>query len=177
MTGGRCPTGIDAVAPLETVEESGSTVILTVPLRAGEHIRPAGEDFAAGTVLIPSGTVLDAAAVGLLASAGHSSVEVHPRPRVALLTVGDELIAPGSTRSEATIWGSNSVMIGALIAAFGGDLAGHRRVADDTTSVRGAVVSAIEEDRADLIVTVGGASRGDHDVVAEVAQLLDHATP
>jgi len=177
MTGGRCPVEIDAVAPLETVEESGTTVTLTAPLRSGEHIRPAAEDFATGTRLIAAGTVLDPAAVGLLASAGHSSVNVHPRPRVALLTVGDELIAPGSTRSEATIWDSNSVMVGALIGTFGGVLAGHIRVVDNTTSVRGAIVSAIEQNRADLIVTVGGASRGDHDVVAEVAQLLDHATP
>ncbi len=170
FTGAPVPEGADTVVVQEDVERNGGVARLTGagPPRAGAHIRREGLDFTAGDRLVGAGEWLTPARLGLLAAGGHGAVPVPRRPLVVVLATGDELVPPGATPGPGAIVSSAGVVLGALL----GDLAEVRDggiVPDRREALAAALVAAAD---ADLIVTVGGASVGDHDLVGPVLREL-----
>src|SRR5690606_18506024 len=114
MTGAPLPPGADAVVPVEAAEEVDGRVTVRVAPQPGDHVRPAGEDVRAGEVVVRAGRRLRAADIGMLAAVGRASVRVHPKPRVAVIATGDELVDPGVDPGEplppGKIRDSNSYM-------------------------------------------------------------------
>lgn len=167
FTGAPVPEGADTVVVQEDVARDGEAVRLTGggPPRLGAHIRRAGLDFAQGEVLVATDTRFTAAQLGLVAAGGHGEIIVHRRPRVALLSTGNELVAAGTAPGRDQIVNSNGPMLGALFAAAGAELVDIGIVADDADAIAAAIGQARS---ADLLVTVGGASVGDYDLVLPV---------
>lgn len=162
FTGATMPRGADLIALQEDASESDGHVTIDAVPAKGKFIRPAGFDFPAGAVCTTRGEVLTARRVGLLAMAGHNAVPVIRKPKVAVLATGDELVPPGETPGKDQIVGSNSVALSAAIAGWGGAPVDLGIVADR----REAIAAALDRARsADLLVTTGGASVGEHDLV------------
>lgn len=174
FTGAPVPDGADTVIVQEEMAADATGVSLTGegPPHQGAHIRKAGQDFAAGQTLIPAHTRLTARHIGLLAASGHGSVAVSPRPRVALLSTGDELVAPGQTPGPGQIVNAGSVMLAALLTAAGADVIEAAILPDQCSAIAAAISSAVSDTapagRADIIITIGGASVGDHDLIIPV---------
>jgi molybdopterin molybdotransferase len=173
MTGAPIPQGADAVVPFEETDESGlqaprasgaldATVQVFREAAPGANFRAAGEDISAGEVVLRHGTVLGPAQVGVLASLGLAQVYVIRRPRVAILSTGDELLEPGEERSPGKIYDSNLTGLSAMVEEFGG-IPVPLGVASDTVEDLTAKITLAEE--ADMVVTSAGVSRGDFDVV------------
>ena len=161
FTGSVMPAGADAVLIVEDAVEARGMVEVREAVRAGRHIRRAGQDFTAGDVLVAAGTRIAARAVGLLAAGNHPWVRVHRRPRVALLATGDEIALPGEPIPPGGIISSNAHALAALVRAGGGEPVVLPVVADDEA----ALAAAVEGLSCDLLVTTGGASVGAHDLV------------
>jgi molybdopterin molybdotransferase len=168
MTGAPVPAGADAVIRHEDTD-NGRDVVTILNLRdAGKNIRLIGEDFNAGDILFEPGEALGAAHVGAVASAGIKSLSVHRRPRVALISSGDELVELDEMTPEISskrIVSSNSLTLAALVMSAGGEPVDIGIARDDPASLREKLATARD---ADLIVTSGGISAGDHDHVREV---------
>jgi molybdopterin molybdotransferase len=162
FTGSVVPQGADAILLQEDTERDGDTVIVTEAVTAGRHIRRAGQDFSHGDPVIPAGRRLTARDVGLAAAANHPWVTVHRKPRVAILATGDEIAMPGEPIPTGGIVSSNSHALAALVRAMGGDPT-VLPIAKDTTEAIAAVADQVAG--FDLLVTTGGASVGDHDLV------------
>ena len=109
MTGAPLPPGADAVVPVEDTYGGVKLVTITTSVPAGRHIRRRGEDLAAGSVVVSPGDLLTARRIGLLAAAGHGEVLVHPRPRVAVVSTGAELVAPGADLAPCLLYTSRCV--------------------------------------------------------------------
>ncbi|WP_110599734.1 gephyrin-like molybdotransferase Glp [Salinicola lusitanus] len=169
FTGSEIPTGADCVAIQENVEVVGDTAIVPVT-QAGQNVRRRGLDVTMGQPLLGAGTRLGAAALGLLAGQGCTTVDVVRRPRVALLLTGDEIVEPGQPLSRGQIYNSNGPMLATLIRRFGGELVSQVRVADDS----GTTLARLEEAAAvaDVIVTTGGVSVGEEDHVKPALERL-----
>jgi molybdopterin molybdotransferase len=168
MTGAVCPEDADVVIPFELVESRGDQIVVSQPFAAGTNIRRTGEDIAAGSVVVERGTVLGPAHLAAIAAEGYETIEVVPRPRVAVIATGDELVRPGQALEPGQIWDSNSVMVAALVEQFGGEVVVSGCAPDDPSAVL-AVLRREAADGADLIITIGGASLGDRDVLTELA--------
>ena len=169
MTGAPLPYGADAVVPVELTDGGTRWVAIREPVGTGDSIRRAGGDAAQGDVLLAAGIRLGPAPLGLLAAAGRGSVLARPRPRVAVISTGNELAEPGTPISRGRIWESNSLMLAAAARSAGAVAYRHPSVPDDP----GQVLAVIEEqlERADLLVTSGGVSMGgEHDVVKAALQ-------
>ncbi len=164
FTGAHVPEGADTVAVQEDAVVSGDLVSFPAdgPPHAGAHIRRRGLDFAAGAPLARAGDRLSPALLGLLAAAGHATLAVHRRPRVALISTGDELVPPGTRPGPGQIVGSNGPMIAALLRQAGAEISDLGLMADRPEALADAIGRAAG---ADLLVTIGGASVGDHDLV------------
>lgn len=172
MTGAVVPAGTGAVVPVEHVHEDGDRVTLTRDVPTGAHVRPAGEDTAAGAVVLPAGTKLGAAQVAMLAAVGRRRVQVHPRPRVVVLSTGDELVDPGGELGPGQVHDSNSYLLTALVRETGALAFRHPIVRDDRSALRDALEGALVQ--GDLLLTSGGVSAGRYDLVKEVlAELGD----
>ncbi len=169
FTGAHLPAGADTVAVQEdAVVDRGSVAFpVSGPPGIGAHIRRRGIDFAEGAPIARAGDRLSPARLGLVAAAGHKTVSVHRRPRVALLSTGDELVAPGTAPAAGQIIGSNALMIAALLRSFGADVTDFGIVPDKRAALAAAIRSARSHD---LLVTIGGASVGDHDLVKPVLE-------
>ncbi len=162
FTGSVVPAGADAILPQEDASRDGDFVTVNEAVTAGRHIRRAGQDFAAGDIVLPAGRRLTARDVGLAAAANHPWLAVHRAPRVAILATGDEIAMPGEPIPAGGIVSSNSHALAALVRAMGGEPT-ILPVAKDTTA---AVAAAADQVVGfDLLVTTGGASVGDHDLV------------
>ncbi|ODU62150.1 MAG: molybdopterin molybdenumtransferase MoeA, partial [Acetobacteraceae bacterium SCN 69-10] len=162
FTGSIMPDGADAILLQEDATRDGDLVTVNEAVAAGRHIRRAGQDFSAGNELIPAGKHLNARDIGLIAAGNHPWVAVHRRPRVAILATGDEIALPGEPIPPGGIVSSNSHALAALVRACGGDPVVLPVVADDHAAIM-AVADAVAG--MDLLVTTGGASVGDHDLV------------
>ncbi len=162
FTGSFVPKGADAILLQEDTERTGDTVIVTEAVVEGRHIRRAGQDFSAGDTVIPSGRRITARDVGLAAAANHPWLSVHRKPRIAILATGDEIAMPGEPIPAGGIVSSNSHALAALVRAMGGEPT-VLPIAQDTTEAVAAVADQIGG--FDLLVTTGGASVGDHDLV------------
>ncbi len=162
FTGSVVPAGADAILLQEDAERSGDNVMVNEAVVAGRHIRRAGQDFSKGDTVIPAGRRMTARDVGLAAAANHPWLSVHRRPRVAILATGDEIALPGEPIPTGGIVSSNSHALAALVRAVGGEPA-VLPVAKDTTEAVAAVADQVGG--FDLLVTTGGASVGDHDLV------------
>jgi molybdopterin molybdotransferase len=172
MTGAPLPDGADAIVPVEAVEENGTRVRLQESGRRGRHVRPAGQDVQAGEKVLQAGRRLGAADVGMLAAVGHTHVLVHPRPRVVVLSTGDELQEPGQPLRPGAIRDANSYALTALARESGATAFRMPIVPDDRRQLQEAFEGALTQ--ADLLVTSGGVSAGRYDYVKQVlAQLGD----
>ena len=162
FTGSLVPSGADAILLQEDATRDGDTVRVNEAVTAGRHIRRAGQDFAAGDEVIPAGRRMTARDVGLAAAANHPWLSVHRRPRVAILATGDEIALPGEPIPPGGIVSSNSHALAALVRAAGGEPM-ILPIARDEHAAIGAVADSIAG--MDMLVTTGGASVGDHDLV------------
>ena len=164
FTGAAVPDGCDTVVIQENAELHGASV--RVPeTRAGANVRPAGGDFTCGAVLLARGQQVDPWRLSLAAAAGRAELAVRRRPRVAILGTGEEIVEPPGPPGPFQIFDSGSPALAALVAAWGGAPLRARPVRDDLA----ATVAAMRAAESDLIVTLGGASVGDHDLVRAAA--------
>ena len=167
FTGAAVPAGCDAVVIQEDANRHGASV--SVPAVAkGHHVRPAGGDFKRDEALLQPGVRMDPWRLSLAASAGRAEVAVSRRPRVALLSTGEEIVEAPATPGPFQIFDSGAPALAAMIAAWGAQVARASPIRDELE----AVVEAMRAADADLIVTVGGASVGDHDLVRAAAEAL-----
>jgi molybdopterin molybdotransferase len=162
FTGSVVPPGADTILLQEDATREGEHVTVKEAARAGRHIRRAGQDFARAQVVIACGKRLGARDIGLAAAANHPWLQVHRRPRVAILATGDEISMPGEPIGPGGIVSSNSHALAALIRAAGGEPIVLPVARDDRAAI-GATADALGG--MDLLVTTGGASVGDHDLV------------
>ncbi|RNL82680.1 molybdopterin molybdenumtransferase MoeA [Halostreptopolyspora alba] len=159
-TGAMVPDGTDSVLPYEHATRSGDVVKGTVP--SGRHVRRSGEEVPAGTELAPVGTRVTPTVLALAASAGHDTIAVHPRPRVAVVVTGDELVhegIPGSGRIRDAI----GPMMPGLVTWMGAELTGVDHVPDTGDALRSALAA-----EADVVVTTGASSVGARDQLPRV---------
>lgn len=167
MTGAPVPRGADAVVPIERVELRDDHIILhDVTLRPGENIRPIGADVHAGDRVLPAGTVLGPAELGVLASLGIGTVAVVRRPRVSVLTTGDELVEPGEPLRPGQIWDSNRLVLATAAQRAGAELVWAGRAPDEPEALRTVLEQRLAE--SDILLTTGGVSVGDRDFVRDV---------
>jgi molybdopterin molybdotransferase len=172
MTGAPMPTGADTVFPQENVEREGSRV--RIPAIAPEspakglNVRRRGEDVMAGTVVIESGTVLRPQELGLISSLGLPQVLVRQRPRVAVLSTGDEVAEPGQPRSPGQIYDSNRFTLCGSVEQCGGEVIDLGIVPDAREELRSRLLDASR--MADIVITSGGVSVGAYDLVKDVLQ-------
>lgn len=162
LTGGVVPQGADSVVIQEDASASGDRVTLNVAAIPAQHIRPAGLDFKKGDVLVPVGKRLGARDLSLIAAGDVAQVCVRRRPRVFIVATGDELSLPGAPRQPGGIVASSGYALAAMIARWGGEAVDLGILPDTAEAVASIADSA---KGADLIVTLGGASVGEHDLV------------
>jgi molybdopterin molybdotransferase len=168
FTGAPVPPGADTILLQEDADIIGQgRIAAREATAAGRHIRIAGLDFELGDTLLHAGRELDPAALSLAASGNHPRVRVVGRPLVAILATGDELVAPGGDPGPDQIIASNAFGVAAMVRRAGGRVLDLGIVADERTIMRAAIDQAVEA-RPDIIVTLGGASVGDRDLVQEV---------
>lgn len=164
-TGAAIPAGADAVVPVEQArEEDGAVVPTAAPVEAGAHVRLAGEDIAAGAEAVPAGRRIGAAELGVLASLGTELAVCARRPRVAVISGGDELLQPGQPPRPDRIYDSNRFGLVAMATEAGAAASHAGGMRDDLDSTRAAIAAALD---ADLLVLSGGVSVGRHDHVKE----------
>lgn len=170
MTGAMMPDGADAIVKVEDTDGGTETVEVRAGAPPGTSVRPAGEDVRQGQVVLIAGTVIDPRRVALLAATGHGDALVRPRPRVAVVSTGAELVPPGERLRPGQIHESNSYMLEAAVVASGAVAVRQATVDDDAAAVLSAVAALAGD--VDAIVTSGGVSMGAYDVVKE--SLRDH---
>ncbi len=162
FTGSVMPQGTDAILLQEDAKDEGSCIVIGEAVRDGQHIRRAGQDFSEGVVLAPAGKRLTARDIGLVAAANHPWIAVRRAPRVAILATGDEIALPGEVLPPGGIVSSNAHALGALVRAGGGEAILLPIVRDDAAAIAEAAAAARGMD---LLVTTGGASVGQFDLV------------
>jgi molybdopterin molybdotransferase len=164
FTGAPIPAGADAVEMQEEVARRGRDAVFRRPAAAGRFVRRAGADVPAGAVALARGTVVDPGAVGLAAALGHAELLVHRRPRVALLSTGDEIVPVGAPTGGGRIADSNSHFLAAACVEAGAVPLRLPPVRDDRSAIRRAIASA---EGVDALVTTGGVSVGAKDLVRD----------
>ena len=164
FTGAAMPIGADSVMVQEEVSPDGARIVLTGdgPAVRGRNVRAQGMDFSDGALLITKGERLTPARIALAAIAGHGTLPVNRRLRITILTTGDELVPPGAAIAAGQIPEANGVMLAAHLADLPVDVTRPAILPDRLDLISAAIGSAID---ADIIVTIGGASVGDHDLI------------
>jgi molybdopterin molybdotransferase len=165
MTGAPMPQGADTVVPQELSESAGDWVHLRA-VEPGANVRARGEDVRTGAVVLQAGAVLRPQELGLLASLGFADIRAHRRPRVALLSTGDEVVEPGHPRRPGQIYDANRFSLGGMVEGAGADPIDLGIVPDVREVVRERLLHAA--DAADVVLTSGGVSVGDYDFVKSV---------
>lgn len=171
MTGAPVPEGADTVVPFEQTSgfESDAVEFYKAP-KQGANIRLEGEEVVAGAMLAAAGTCVTPAEIGLLATFGIASALVRRQPRVALVTVGDELRLPGEEIEPLAIYNSNLALLSTCLESAGAEVVETRQLRDDRQAIREALASAIE--KSDMVITAGGISTGEFDFMHEALDAL-----
>ncbi len=164
FTGAPVPDGADAVVIQENTRRDGNRVIIETAARPAQNIRGRGLDFAEGAEAMTAGIVIGPRDIALAASMNHPRLPVRRRPKVAILATGDELVLPGQAVVEDQIVASNNFAIRALVEVEGGEVIDLGIASDDFPALEAAIKRARAE-KADILVTIGGASVGDHDLI------------
>lgn len=164
FTGAPMPAGSDTVVIQENCQADGQDVDVLETATTGQFVRAKGLDFKRGEALLTAGQVLGARELGLAAAMNHASVPVRRQPKVALMPTGDELVAPGAKPRADQIVSSNNFALAALVRRFGGVPVDLGIVPDDKRALAKAIKKAAD---CDVLVTLGGASVGDHDLVQD----------
>ena len=173
MTGAPVPEGADAVVPWELTNEADlrragrphpGVVEVRHTAAPGDHVRPAGEDAAAGSLVLPKGHVLDPPAIGMLAAFGYSACRVVRRPRVAVLATGDEVQAPGEPLQPGHLYDSNTYGVAAALKQWGAEPVVLGIAGDDMEALRSSLRAGLD---ADMLVTSAGVSAGAFDIVKD----------
>jgi molybdopterin molybdotransferase len=170
MTGAPMPDGADCVVPVERTDGGTDTVLVNEPVDEGAYIRRAAEDVASGEIVLSAGTLIGARQVAILAAVGCGLVFVHPRPRIAVISTGSELVEPGVPLRHGLVSDSNSYLLVAACREAGADAYRVGPIVDDEALVLAAVEDQLH--RCDLIVTTGGVSMGAYDTVKAVLSTL-----
>lgn len=166
MTGAPMPAGADAVVPVELSDGGADEVALHLAPERGRSVRRRGEDVRTGAVVLAAGTRLGPGHLALAAAANAAELVVHPRPRVLVVSTGDELVPPGAVVDHGQVVDSNRIMLGALVEAAGAEVAASVHLPDDAPTVRALLADL--PGAPDLVVTSGGVSMGVYDTVKEV---------
>jgi molybdopterin molybdotransferase len=164
FTGAPLPPGADCVLLQEDAAADGDRLTLSgdAPDRIGRHVRPRASDFSKGATLLEAGTTIGPAQIALAGISGHGRLPVHRRPRVAIISTGDELVPVGTPAGPGQLPSSNGVMLAAMLAEVGAEPVDMGLVPDDLDALTRNFEAARD---ADIIVSIGGASVGDHDLV------------
>jgi molybdopterin molybdotransferase len=168
MTGAPLPPGADAVVPWEDTERREDEVAVLVEIAPGRHVRPRGEDVRAGDTVIASGATLGPVHVGVIASLGITHVRAVPRPRVAVLSSGDELVPPGGKLMPGQVFDANRAVITALCEREGVTVVAEALLPDEPDVMTDWLNEVAA--KADLVVTTGGASVGEHDWIRAILE-------
>jgi molybdopterin molybdotransferase len=168
-TGGTVPDGADAVVPVEVVEDLDARVAIPGEAAVGQHVRPRGGDVHGGDVVVDAGTRLGPAQIGALAAAGVAEVSCSTLPRVAVLATGSELRSAGESLEPGQIYESNRALLAAVLGRIGARVDTRPVVVDDEAAHREAIAQGLE---ADVLVTSGGVSMGEHDLVRRIESEL-----
>jgi molybdopterin molybdotransferase len=169
-TGAALPDGADAVLQIELATVDGDKVTLDDDVDPGRNVRPAGDDVREGETVLPTGTRMGAAEIGIAVVAGRGTVACARMPRVVVLATGDELVAPGGPLGPGQLHNSNAATLAALATQSGARVVRTGVVADTEEATRAAIAAALEE--ADMLVLSGGVSVGPHDHVKPALQAL-----
>lgn len=170
FTGGEIPSGADCVVMQERVEVDGERALIPADIPAGDNVRRKGRDVRQGSILLEAGERLEAAALGHLAGQGITHVSVRRRPRVALLSTGDEIIDPGTPLKPGQLYNSNRPMLKRLLENFGAEVVSTVSVPDDYARTVALLTAAAAA--ADLVVTTGGVSVGEEDHVKAALEAI-----
>ena len=162
FTGGPLPMGADSVVIQEDTQANGSQITILEAPRLGRHIRKAGLDFSAGDQPLVAGRTLTTRDVALAAAMNHPWLSVHRKPRVAILSTGDELVMPGEPVGRNQIVSSSGIAVAALVRGWGGEPTLFDIARDDAKLIEDCIAAGAQHD---LLITLGGASVGDHDLV------------
>jgi molybdopterin molybdotransferase len=169
-TGAALPAGADGVLQLELATDDGDAVVLHEEVAPGRNVRGPGTDLRAGATVLTRGTRIGPAELGVAIGAGRMHLLAAPRPRVAIVTTGDELVEPGARLRPGQIHDSNGPTLAALAARAGAEVIGRGHATDDPEATREVIAEAL--DAADVLVLAGGVSVGPHDHVKPVLQEL-----
>jgi molybdopterin molybdotransferase len=164
FTGGPLPTGADSIVIQEDTRADGKTVTVLEAPRLGRHVRKAGLDFSAGDQPFAAGRILTTRDVALAAAMNLPWLSVHRKPRIAILSTGDELVMPGEPVGRNQIVSSSGIAVAALVRAWGGDPTLFDIARDDAKLIEDRIAAGAQHD---LLITLGGASVGDHDLVQD----------
>lgn len=170
MTGAPLPGGADAVIPVELAVAERGMLVVDAPVAPGRHVRRRGEEVGSGALVARAGTVIHPGVISALASVGRDPVDVYGVPRVAVIATGDETVLPGRPLGAGEIYDSNTPMLAALVRQAGFEPVRVRRVRDHRGALRSAVAAAL--DRCDVLVTTGGVSMGERDLLRPVLESL-----
>jgi molybdopterin molybdotransferase len=165
------PAGADTVVPVEMAEFDGEMVAIDQAVEPARHVRAAGEDLLAGTLVLPAGTILGPGQLAAAAAMGRSQLIVHPRPIVSVVPTGDEVRPPGASLGPGQVHDAVSAPLSALLAELGAVADVRPVTPDDQAALAEAVRAA--SGTADLILTIGGISVGERDLVRQLGGTID----
>lgn len=170
LTGGPIPEGADVVIRFEDTEFTADSVTLFAPCKSGDNIVPVGEDIRAGEIVVKKGAVLDGALLGILAGLGYAEVEVTRKPHVELISTGDELVPVSAALTPGKIRNSSIYTLASYVRRCGADAHCVGIVPDRAQPIADAIAASAA--RSDLVLTTGGVSVGDYDMLRKALELL-----
>ncbi|MGO1396944.1 MAG: molybdopterin molybdotransferase MoeA [Brevibacterium yomogidense] len=173
MTGAPVPPGTSAIIPVEESDGYDSPCLQVPQTPAGRFVRPRGSDIAAGDVALPAGAVLGSASLGVLAAFGLTEISVRARPRVLVVTGGDEVAAPGTQLRDDQVFDANAALLGAAMRRCGADIVDALVVDDTVEDFRASLAARVRATAPDLVITSGGISAGRFEVVQQGLGGLD----
>jgi len=170
VTGAPIPNGADSVVMFEYTIQKGETVVIRSSVTKGENIMKAGSDIGKGETILKKGTVLSPFEIGILAALGIDKVEVFKQPKVSIISTGAEVVEPGKSLSEGSIYDINSPTLSATVEELGGQPINMGIVQDETDQMTTALRKALET--TNVVITSGGVSVGPTDIIPKVLDIL-----